>query len=977
MTQQLLQGMPGASRDCRKRDIPQERAKRRFIFYDFETAQDTGKHVPNLCVTHLGCGGCIGNKSDNLCDTCPWRAEGEGPSRVKVFKGASSLNDMGDWLLRVADGGTKKKGKKRKRQSDGDSEDGTDEGDDDDEEEAIIAIAHNYRGYDGHLLLQYLHKKIVKPPEILMRGQQILQMKVGRVTFKDSLNFLSMPLKNFPKTFGLSELQKGYFPHFFNTAANEDYVGPYPPVESYGADSMSITDREAFMKWYDGKIAQNAVFDMGEEILAYCLSDVDILRRGCAAFRQLFIDQNRVDPFKDAITLPMACMLVYRQNYLPENTIAIIPPLGYRPHVRYSIQSLQWLAWLMNVDATLDIQHSRNGGEMRFHCSNGKTYSVDGFDKKTKTVYEYLGCFWHGCARCYKTSRSKPHPTLGISMAETLHQTHFRLALLRNHPEVNAVVTIWECGFQGQTKENPELGNFLKGFEYLPMPLNPRDAFFGGRTNATKLFHEAGEDEKIMYVDVCSLYPYINKYGRYPVGHPKIVDKPDVSRLFDLHGLVMCRILPPKRLYHPLLPYRTCGKLMFPLCRTCADSQQQETCSHTDEERAWVGTYATVEVQEAVRECDYEVLHIFEAWHFEEFAQYDKDSRQGGLFTDYVNNFFKLKQEASGPPEQCENLQEYVQTIFDKEGVRLNEANVVKNPGLRMLGKACLNNFWGKLAQQESVTKSEYLSDPMTFFHMLLDESLRVQSVLVINDNLLFVSYEPENDYLTPHSASNVVIAAWVTAQARLKLYSYIKPLDRRVLYFDTDSVIYIHRAEEWNPPLGDSLGELTDELDGNTIKTFVSAGPKNYSYLLAKPRKDEASPLTLQAQSQSPPQSPQRPDRKLKKKEKKKLNRSQKPNPQISSEISLYNAFDALDMLTRPTQRNFVHIANVMSEADMKKRKKSYWSKEEVLLLTELVKANVHVFGRKVWSGRDIGEASRGVAGRFLTSPCPIHNLN
>ena len=64
------------------------------------------------------------------------------------------------------------------------------------------------------------------------------------------------------------------------------------------------------------------------------------------------------------------------------------------------------------------------------------------------------------------------------------------------------------------------------------------------------------------------------------------------------------------------------------------------------------------------------------------------------------------------------------------------------------------------------------------------------------------------------------------------KLYFVLELLQQRVLYFDTDSIIYTSKPGEWNPPLGDYLGELTNELDDDDyITTFVSWGPKNYSY--------------------------------------------------------------------------------------------------------------------------------------------------
>lgn len=54
-------------------------------------------------------------------------------------------------------------------------------------------------------------------------------------------------------------------------------------------------------------------------------------------------------------------------------------------------------------------------------------------------------------------------------------------------------------------------------------PLNPRDGFYAGRTNAIKLYHKVSVDEKVMYLDVCNLYLFVNNYSIYPVGYPEII----------------------------------------------------------------------------------------------------------------------------------------------------------------------------------------------------------------------------------------------------------------------------------------------------------------------------------------------------------------------------------------------------------------------------------------------------------------------
>ena len=84
--------------------------------------------------------------------------------------------------------------------------------------------------------------------------------------------------------------------------------------------------------------------------------------------------------------------------------------------------------------------------------------------------------------------------------------------------EEYAVVTKWECDWNHEIKYNKALQEFLASYE-LVEPLNPQDAFFGGRTNAVQLHREAHEckGEKIKYVDVTSLYPWVNKNKMYPM----------------------------------------------------------------------------------------------------------------------------------------------------------------------------------------------------------------------------------------------------------------------------------------------------------------------------------------------------------------------------------------------------------------------------------------------------------------------------
>lgn len=157
-------------------------------------------------------------------------------------------------------------------------------------------------------------------------------------------------------------------------------------------------------------------------------------------------------------------------------------------------------------------------------------------------------------------------------------------------------------------KEN--LAKVYSEVEFVP-PLNPRDAFFAGRTNSMTLLYNIKESEQIRYVDVCSLYPWVNKYGTYPVGHPVVV-RENFEDVSTYEGIIKCKVLPPEGLFHPVLPYRVGAKLMFPLCRTCAEGLVSElTCEHSDDERSLIGTWVSIELKKAI-EKGYKVVEMFE-----------------------------------------------------------------------------------------------------------------------------------------------------------------------------------------------------------------------------------------------------------------------------------------------------------------------------------------------------------------------------
>lgn len=148
--------------------------------------------------------------------------------------------------------------------------------------------------------------------------------------------------------------------------------------------------------------------------------------------------------------------------------------------------------------------------------------------------------------------------------------------------------------------------------------------FCGGITGLCACHYEAKEGEKIAYNDVTSLYPFVNKHGIYPTGHPTIMVNPVNQNIHGYFGLAKVGVLAPEKLFHPVLPVRINGKVTFRLCGKCAEDQQsfprhepQNTCPHSDEDRMIRGVWCTPELEKAV-EMGYKILKIHEVWYFPE-----------------------------------------------------------------------------------------------------------------------------------------------------------------------------------------------------------------------------------------------------------------------------------------------------------------------------------------------------------------------
>ena len=195
----------------------------------------------------------------------------------------------------------------------------------------------------------------------------------------------------------------------------------------------------------------------------------------------------------------------------------------------------------------------------------------------------------------------------------------------------------------------------------------------------------------------------------------------------------------------------------------------------------------------------------------------------------------KIKLDTRPWEGDFETVHDYIAAVKNCLGIELDPKNIKPNPGKRTVAKLCLNSLWGKFGQRQNMTQTEYVKDVKRWYQLLLADRLEISNTVLINENIVQVTYKYKDQYVLDNFSTNVYITAFTTSNARLRLYDMLDKLGQSVAYYDTDSIVYIDDGQN-TVQTGCMLGEWTDELGkDNHIKEWLSTGPKSYGYLTNK----------------------------------------------------------------------------------------------------------------------------------------------
>ena len=82
-----------------------------------------------------------------------------------------------------------------------------------------------------------------------------------------------------------------------------------------------------------------------------------------------------------------------------------------------------------------------------------------------------------------------------------------------------------------------------------------------------------------------------------------------------------------------------------------------------------------------------------------------------------------------------------------------------------------LNSFWGRFGMRNNLPSVKVINSPKVLYEMLTSDEIVVTELNLINDEVAEVRSVRKEEFEQTGAKSNVVIAAFSTAQARLKLY--------------------------------------------------------------------------------------------------------------------------------------------------------------------------------------------------------------
>ena len=192
-----------------------------------------------------------------------------------------------------------------------------------------------------------------------------------------------------------------------------------------------------------------------------------------------------------------------------------------------------------------------------------------------------------------------------------------------NHPnEIDKITVFWECQYLDSKNTDESLKSFLSN-SFKPRPLirlNPRSAVRGGFLEcfALKYIQSENPSETFYCLDINGLYSFVAIKNPFMTGPYEVLIGSSIEKIVfeqdsyvfieddlsksKMFGTMLVTVLPPKDLFVPFLQFRLeDGTSVNTLCCLCAKLFNQNSCTHSEIERALTAVYFISEINFAIK----------------------------------------------------------------------------------------------------------------------------------------------------------------------------------------------------------------------------------------------------------------------------------------------------------------------------------------------------------------------------------------
>lgn len=360
-----------------------------------------------------------------------------------------------------------------------------------------------------------------------------------------------------------------------------------------------------------------------------------------------------------------------------------------------------------------------------------------------------------------------------------------------------------------------------------------RLALRGGRTDVRVFYKKYSMEDVFVrqkyakYIDVQSMYPYVMYTREMPVGKPRTIEGLNLQEMIEVIqqgrlGFAMINADPPLNYRH----------------HSCAVHNDETTKRLVAKLLPWEGkVFCLTEIRDM----------LAEGWILTRVKWIQDYASDADLFKEYISKLVTVKTHASAKPdfatrdaERPEDFDRLAVEWARRFNVKLDRAKMIYNAGLRAIAKMQLNSLWGKLSERaklyffHNVDAEEFLE----FEQLEALGDIKFTEKFRISKDSWFIAGERikartwEKPLIENRKTTSVAIGAHVTMWGRRMLWEEMVKLGKRVLYHDTDSIVYEYDgAQAYNTPTGKFLGDWEEELPGCAIIEFVGLSPKTYGY--------------------------------------------------------------------------------------------------------------------------------------------------